>query len=554
MASEPEEASTPAGIPGDSQEEDGSRTSSPPLPVGSDDAVGSPAQPPERESTEEAGPGGPDFVPPLPAGDGPGQALILHGTGASSDSDSDDYSTSSDEEPDESQLPPGPIDPSRCSATGPGFSGGSSGMPVKMVITAKDSAGRRIRDGGAYVLVTLDKPAPTGSVVVARAEVTDHGDGTYTALYTCPSKGSYQLTVELNGQPLGQFPFPIYFSAPDLQAAAKALEAASAAAAAAGSGAAAVNGPVPTAPGPVSAAQLSAGAVGFGVAQPIPGAAPPTLGAQAALSGVPFPATDLERLSRTVLVGAPCSLPSGEALAAAFLRAGAVASVQLAGPGAAFAWVEFAAAASVPAALAMDGAAVPPLVPGGEPVTLRVEAGAAARAAAEALVSGQAALDPAKAAALQQAQRFAALSAQQAALAESVLAARAMRAGAVAGPEAQRHAAVAAAAALARRLAGGATVPAGNGAAGTVAGDGGRRDDGSRERRREEGRERRRSGSRDRKRSGSGERRRAEGRERRRSRSPHRRSGSWDRKRRDRWVTMREERATVAESILAHPG
>lgn len=86
-----------------------------------------------------------------------------------------------------------------------------------------------------------------------------------------------QLTVELNGQPLGQFPFPIYFSAPDLQAAAKALEAASAAAAAAGSGAAAVNGPVPTAPGPVSAAQLSAGAVGFGVAQPIPGAAPPTL-------------------------------------------------------------------------------------------------------------------------------------------------------------------------------------------------------------------------------------------------------------------------------------
>lgn len=195
MASEPEEASTPAGIPGDSQEEDGSRTSSPPLPVGSDDAVGSPAQPPERESTEEAGPGGPDFVPPLPAGDGPGQALILHGTGASSDSDSDDYSTSSDEEPDESQLPPGPIDPSRCSATGPGFSGGSSGMPVKMVITAKDSAGRRIRDGGAYVLVTLDKPAPTGSVVVARAEVTDHGDGTYTALYTCPSKGSYQVSL-----------------------------------------------------------------------------------------------------------------------------------------------------------------------------------------------------------------------------------------------------------------------------------------------------------------------------------------------------------------------
>ncbi|KAL6776352.1 hypothetical protein ACKKBG_A20790 [Auxenochlorella protothecoides x Auxenochlorella symbiontica] len=468
-----------------------------PWQQGSDDAVGSAAQPPERESMEEAGPGGPDFVPPLPAGDGPGQALILHGTGASSDSDSDDYITSSDEEPDESQLPPGPIDPSRCSATGPGFSGGSSGMPVKM----------------GQLLWPEQRSPITG-----------------------------MLTVELNGQPLGQSPFPIYFSAPDLQAAAKALEAASAAAAAAGSGAAAVNGPVPTAPGPVSAAQLSAGAVGFGVAQPIPGAAPPTLGAQAALSGVPFPATDLERLSRTVLVGAPCSLPSGDALAAAFLRAGAVASVQLAGPGAAFAWVEFAAAASVPAALAMDGAAVPPLVPGGEPVTLRVEAGAAARAAAEALVSGQAALDPAKAAALQQAQRFAALSAQQAALAESVLAARAMRAGAVAGPEAQRHAAVAAAAALARRLAGGAAVPAGNGAAGTVAGDGGRRDDGSRERRREEGRERRRSGSRDRKRSGSGERRRAEGRERRRSRSPHRRSGSWDRKRRDRSRDKGKER------------
>lgn len=131
------------------------------------------------------------FIPPLPPGDGPGQAIILHGDAAiASDDESSAYSTSSDEEEDESQLPPGPIEPGRCTATGQGYTGGPAGRPVKMVITAKDAKGRRIREGGASVVVTLDT---TRGALVASSEVEDHGDGTYTAVYECPSKGPYQV-------------------------------------------------------------------------------------------------------------------------------------------------------------------------------------------------------------------------------------------------------------------------------------------------------------------------------------------------------------------------
>lgn len=190
MASGPENGISLSRDPGVSE---GSSLDPSSLHVGTD-------CPEAHEPTAELGGGSDDdaFVPPLPPGDGPGQAIILHGATAPQDeSESSYYSTSSDEEEDESQLPPGPIEPARCTATGPGFTGGAAGRPVKMVITAKDAKGRRIREGGASVVVTLE--AAHKSTILVTAQVQDHVDGTYTATYECPGKGPYQVRVVVVG-------------------------------------------------------------------------------------------------------------------------------------------------------------------------------------------------------------------------------------------------------------------------------------------------------------------------------------------------------------------
>lgn len=236
-------------------------------------------------------------------------------------------------------------------------------------------------------------------------------------------------------------------------------------------------------------------------------------GAQAAGAGVPFPAIDLDQLGRTVLVGSGAPFASEEAVRRAVAECGPVVSVRIVGPRRDFCWVEFATTGAAAAAAALDDGGI-----------LRVQPAAAARAGAEALASSLAATDPARALAMQQAQRFAALSAQQAALAESVLAARAMRAGATLpaknAADVQKNAALAAAAALAKRLAGGA-VKEDQGAA--------RRSreppkDRSRDRSRD-GRRRRRSESRSRS-PDRGRRRRSTSRSRSPDRSRRRRSSS----------------------------
>jgi len=135
--------------------------------------------------------------------------------GASEDEDDDDAQIDA-----EGSLPPGPIDPERCSASGPGFSGAAASSSVSLVLVAKDSAGRRIKEGGAYVLVYIEPKAHLGSHATAdddtepiEAEVTDNKDGTYCARYQVPTKGNYELSIEVNGQPIGGSPFPVFFSA-----------------------------------------------------------------------------------------------------------------------------------------------------------------------------------------------------------------------------------------------------------------------------------------------------------------------------------------------------
>lgn len=98
----------------------------------------------------------------------------------------------------EADAPPGPPDPERCKAHGPGFSGAAAGQPVKLTITARDAAGKRVREGGAHILVMVEPVAPPGTAEgeepeAIQAQVEDHGNGTYTAVYTVPSKGNYQV-------------------------------------------------------------------------------------------------------------------------------------------------------------------------------------------------------------------------------------------------------------------------------------------------------------------------------------------------------------------------
>ena len=139
--------------------------------------------------------------------EGPSSGLVVQGTNVPErqpgDSDSD-----SDAEP---EAPLGPLDPARCRVHGPGFSGGAAAAPVKLTLTARDANGKRIREGGAHVLVMVEPPRVPGAEEEPepiQAEVTDHGDGTYTAVYAVPAKGNYQVRRVLPGLAAWVLPLP----------------------------------------------------------------------------------------------------------------------------------------------------------------------------------------------------------------------------------------------------------------------------------------------------------------------------------------------------------
>lgn len=81
--------------------------------------------------------------------------------------------------------------------SGPGFNGGGIGQELKFMITACDSDGNRLRQGGAEVMVIFT--APRGGDVVTMADVKDNGDGTYQVTYKAPeTRGFYDLNIEVS--------------------------------------------------------------------------------------------------------------------------------------------------------------------------------------------------------------------------------------------------------------------------------------------------------------------------------------------------------------------
>ncbi|KAL4434070.1 hypothetical protein ABPG75_000511 [Micractinium tetrahymenae] len=343
-----------------------------------------------------------------------------------------DSEASSDEG--EADAPPGPPDAARCRAHGAGFSGAAAGAPVSLTITCRDAAGKRVRDGGAFILVMVEPVAPPGAAPgeepePIQAEVKDHGNGTYTASYEVPSKGNYQLHIEVNGEPLGGSPFPVFFSAPAPQPAAAPAAPAPGAAQPPAADVVAQQAAATTA---LAGALAGIEAAAMGVPAAVPQLDPKikeSLGFQLAQSGLRIPAKLSEEDVRCIVVvgNVPPSASSG-AVEAVFSKCGRIRSCTLVGIGSGFAFVEFSREKGAAAALEMKE---PKLQ--GQP--LKLELAADARKAGDATRAFQAQMSGANMA-LQMAQRqqFELLQQQQAALAAQVAAMRAAQRASVAPP------------------------------------------------------------------------------------------------------------------------
>jgi hypothetical protein len=121
-------------------------------------------------------------------------------------------SPDSDDDDDDAPTQLGPVDPSKCSAAGPGIAGGSAGAPATFTVVAKDRQSRRITTGGARVRVRVSPAAGVGGDDLEGA-VKDNGDGSYSVTYAVHKRGNYMVHIELDGSPVMGSPFPVFFSA-----------------------------------------------------------------------------------------------------------------------------------------------------------------------------------------------------------------------------------------------------------------------------------------------------------------------------------------------------
>ncbi|KAK9828863.1 hypothetical protein WJX72_002451 [[Myrmecia] bisecta] len=324
---------------------------------------------------------------------------------------------------------------------GPGFAGGAACAPVNFYITAKDSRGARIKEGGAYVVV---KVAPGPSATAAGAQlidvaVKDNNDGTYTGTYTVPARGDYQLSIEVNGSPIGGSPFPVFFSPPEAPSDASAAPAGDAAAGTAAAGSSA-GGAAALGLNAEQLAQITAKAQAL---MPVVS----LLGTAAHNAGVVFP-TDEEVLARTLLIGNISPTVTLDQLKQLFSFCGTVTDVTFLINNQ-YAFVEFSTAAEATAALPMNNMMVADRA-------LKVEAAKVARDA-----TPQGAANPFTAMQVQQLQQYQIAQMSTSSLTAQVAQLRAMArinpgsvvTGVPQNSASQRAAALSAAAALSKRLA-----------------------------------------------------------------------------------------------------
>ena len=98
----------------------------------------------------------------------------------------------SEEEPEE-EIIAGPIEPSCCTANGPGLSGGTVGDSLAITVRARDADNNQIKIGGATVRGLLEGGDKTTSDVSLKIEAKDCEDGTYKLTYVPPKKGYFKV-------------------------------------------------------------------------------------------------------------------------------------------------------------------------------------------------------------------------------------------------------------------------------------------------------------------------------------------------------------------------
>lgn len=87
-----------------------------------------------------------------------------------------------------------------CKADGPGLNEGEVNIPSDFKIAAFDNKGNPLDHGDSPFTVEV-KPQDGGEAVPA--EIKDNGDGTYDVTFTPTSAGPHDVTVLLNGEPIG---------------------------------------------------------------------------------------------------------------------------------------------------------------------------------------------------------------------------------------------------------------------------------------------------------------------------------------------------------------
>ena len=98
-----------------------------------------------------------------------------------------------------SKVGAGSVSPANSTATVPS---GSVGSATSVVVRARDENGNALTSGGATVVVTVSGANNPGALTV-----TDRSDGTYTAGYTPTAAGTDQVTITIEGTPIGGSPF-----------------------------------------------------------------------------------------------------------------------------------------------------------------------------------------------------------------------------------------------------------------------------------------------------------------------------------------------------------
>lgn len=100
-------------------------------------------------------------------------------------------------------VDPGPTHANGCSASGPGITGGYTGMETSFVIQARDYYGNNRTSGGDVFNIDI------GGTASARMRLRDNENGTYSVAYTPEIGGDYYISVKHSGIDIQGSPFTV---------------------------------------------------------------------------------------------------------------------------------------------------------------------------------------------------------------------------------------------------------------------------------------------------------------------------------------------------------